>query len=108
MKSLEIQEGGSHYKGFVIQPAEYSIKNQLGFAEGNVVKYVTRYSLKGGLEDLKKARHYIDMLIEDAEERERQRQEAAAQKAEPYSDGFATNGWPLSPSTSSTRKIHRG
>lgn len=65
MKSLETQVGGSHYKGFAIQPAEYSIKNKLGFAEGNVVKYVSRAQLKGGLEDLLKAKHYLDMLIEE-------------------------------------------
>lgn len=79
MKSLETQVGGSHYKGFAIQPAEYSIKNGLGFAEGNVVKYVTRSSLKGGLEDLYKARHYLEMLIEEAEKAEKTRKEAAAQ-----------------------------
>ena len=77
MKSLETQVGGSHYKGFAIQPAEYSIKNKLGFAEGNVVKYVSRFGLKGGLEDLKKARHYLDILIEDAQERERQTETSA-------------------------------
>ena len=49
MKSLETQVGGSHYKGFAIQPAEYSIKNKLGFAEGNIVKYVSRAQFKGGL-----------------------------------------------------------
>lgn len=74
MKSLETQVGGSHYKGFAIQPAEYSIKNKLGFAEGNVVKYVTRFGLKGGLEDLHKARHYLDMLIEEAEKAEKETQ----------------------------------
>ena len=67
MKSLKTQVGGSHYKGFAIQPAEYSIKNKLGFAEGNVVKYVSRAQLKGGLEDLLKAKHYLDMLIEEYE-----------------------------------------
>ena len=65
MKSLETQVGGSHYKGFAIQPAEYNIKNKLGFAEGNVVKYVSRAQFKGGLEDLLKAKHYLDMLIEE-------------------------------------------
>lgn len=72
MKSLEVQVGGSHYKSLAIQPAEYSIRNGLGFAEGNVVKYVTRYQYKGGIEDLLKAKHYLDMLIEDAEKRKRQ------------------------------------
>jgi len=47
-----------------IQPIEYIMRNGLGFCEGNIVKYVSRYKGKGGVEDLKKARHYLDMLIE--------------------------------------------
>lgn len=62
--ALERQEGGQHYKGMVIQPVEYIVKNDLGFIEGNVVKYVSRWRAKGGVEDLKKARHFLDMLIE--------------------------------------------
>lgn len=58
------QEGGSHYKGKAIQPWDYIISNELGYLEGNVVKYVSRYKEKNGLEDLKKARHYLDKLIE--------------------------------------------
>jgi hypothetical protein len=46
------------------QPWDYIAANGLGFFEGNVVKYVTRWRSKGGLEDLYKARHYIDKLIE--------------------------------------------
>jgi hypothetical protein len=61
---LEAQEGGSHYKGFSIQPAEFNQKNALNWCEGNVVKYVCRHRDKGGKEDLLKARHYIDLLIE--------------------------------------------
>jgi hypothetical protein len=64
---LTHQEGGSHYKNKAIQPIEYIMANGLGFCEGNVVKYVTRYKDKNGIEDLKKARHYIDFLIEDQE-----------------------------------------
>jgi hypothetical protein len=58
------QEGGDHYKGFAIQPVEYIHKNGLGFIEGSVVKYVIRWRTKGGLEDLQKARHFLDLLIE--------------------------------------------
>ena len=47
-----------------IQPITYIMANGLGFCEGNIVKYVSRYKDKGGVEDLKKARHYLDMLIE--------------------------------------------
>lgn len=62
--AFDTQVGGSHYKDLPVQPTEYIIKNGLPFCEGNVVKYVTRWTLKGGLEDLKKARHYLDLLIE--------------------------------------------
>lgn len=58
------QEGGSHYRDCAIQPIDYILGNGLGFAEGNVVKYVTRWKTKGGVEDLRKARHYLDLLIE--------------------------------------------
>ena len=65
--AFQKQEGGDHYKACPIQPAEFAIANGLGFVEGNVVKYVTRWKQKGGVEDLKKARHYLDMLIESTE-----------------------------------------
>ncbi len=58
------QVGGNHYTDCAIQPIDYITKNGLGFCEGNVVKYITRWRKKGGVEDLKKARHYIDLLIE--------------------------------------------
>lgn len=64
VKALDVQEGGSHYKGKAIQPVEFIVANGIGFCEGNVVKYVTRWKDKGGVEDLKKARHYLDLLIE--------------------------------------------
>lgn len=64
MSALDVQEGGEHYKNRKIQPIEYIMANGLGFCEGNIVKYVSRYEDKGGVEDLKKARHYIDILIE--------------------------------------------
>jgi hypothetical protein len=54
--------GGDHYL-LKIQPIEYVIENQLGFCEGNVVKYISRWRNKGGLQDLEKAKHYIDFLI---------------------------------------------
>lgn len=61
------QVGGSHYAKYAIQPTEYIIKNGLGFCEGNVIKYVTRYKDKNGIEDLRKARHYLDILISEME-----------------------------------------
>lgn len=58
------QIGGNHYKIFPIQPVEFIHKNNIGFMEGNAIKYLCRYKSKGGIEDLKKAKHYIEMLIE--------------------------------------------
>jgi hypothetical protein len=64
MSALDIQTGGSHYKDLKIQPVEYIHANDLGFCEGSVIKYITRWRAKNGIEDLKKARHFIDLLIE--------------------------------------------
>ena len=58
------QEGGNHYKTLAIQPWDYIIQNNLGFLEGNVIKYVTRWKDKEGVQDLQKARHFLDKLIE--------------------------------------------
>jgi hypothetical protein len=64
MSALETQVGGKHYKQFKIQPVEFIHINGLGYIVGNIIKYVCRYKFKNGVEDLRKARHYIDMLIE--------------------------------------------
>lgn len=64
MSALETQVGGDHYKTKAIQPVEYIHANGLGFCEGNVVKYVSRWREKNGLKDLEKARHYLDILIQ--------------------------------------------
>jgi len=61
------QVDGNHYIKCSIQPIDYIIGNKLGFCEGNVVKYVTRYKDKGGLSDLNKAMHYLEMLIIEEE-----------------------------------------
>ena len=58
------QVGGGHYKKHPIQPSQYINKNKLLFAEGNVIKYVTRHQDKGKLSDIKKAIHYCEMIIE--------------------------------------------
>ena len=63
--ALREQVGGDHYSKLAIQPVEYINANHLTYLQGNVIKYVTRYKDKGStLQDLQKARHYIDMLIE--------------------------------------------
>jgi hypothetical protein len=62
--ALSTQVGGSHYKDFQIQPVEFVQRNKLTFSEGSVIKYLCRHREKGGREDLGKARHYIDLLLE--------------------------------------------
>lgn len=62
--ALEKQVAGSHYKDLPIQPVEYIYANALGYFEGNVVKYVSRWRKKNGVADLEKAKHYIELLIE--------------------------------------------
>lgn len=64
MKTLETQIGGSHYEDMKIQPIEFILENNLSFLEGNILKYICRYKSKNGLQDLLKARHYLDILIE--------------------------------------------
>ena len=57
----------SHYMACKIQPIDFIVANSMDFLEGNIIKYVARYKNKNGLEDLAKARHYLDMLIEREE-----------------------------------------
>lgn len=64
MSTLETQVGGSHYKDMPIQPMEFSMANGLDACQHTIVKYVTRFRQKGGIQDLEKARHVLDMLIE--------------------------------------------
>ena len=64
MSSYKKQIGGSHYKHMKIQPSKFINDNNLLFAEGNAIKYICRHAHKGGKEDLKKAIHYIEMIIE--------------------------------------------
>ena len=58
------QIGGTHYSNLAIEPIDFIIANNLGFCEGNVIKYISRWKAKNGVEDLEKARWYIDFLIE--------------------------------------------
>jgi hypothetical protein len=66
-KANDRQEGGDHYQNKAIQPWDYIISNNIGYLEGNVIKYVSRWKEKHGLQDLKKARHYLDKLIEETD-----------------------------------------
>jgi len=62
--ALDKQEGGQHYKDKAIQPIVYIHANNLGFCEGNVVKYITRHKEKNGAEDIRKVIHYCELLLE--------------------------------------------
>jgi len=64
VNALKEQVGGDHYSKLAIQPVTYINANGLSYLQGNVIKYVTRYKDKNGLQDLKKAKHYVEMLIE--------------------------------------------
>lgn len=62
--ALAKQVGGDHYKKMAIQPIEFTHKNKLNFCQGNIIKYITRYKTKHGIEDLKKVKHYAELLAE--------------------------------------------
>ena len=64
MSAYDKQIGGSHYRKMKIQPSEFINKNNLPFAEGNAIKYICRHKHKGERQDLEKAKHYIDMILE--------------------------------------------
>ena len=64
MSAYKKQIGGSHYLKFKIQPSRFVVENKLLYPEGNVIKYILRHQNKGGKEDLEKAKHFIDMIIE--------------------------------------------
>lgn len=59
-----IQHGGKHYKTMAIQPWDYIVANNIGFLDGSAIKYLTRWRDKGGVEDLRKACHFVQKLIE--------------------------------------------
>jgi hypothetical protein len=63
-RANDTQVAGNHYKQFRIEPWDAIVDWGLGYLDGNAVKYLSRWRHKNGLEDLKKARHYIDKLLE--------------------------------------------
>lgn len=64
MTSMNEQIGGDHYTAMAIQPIEYIVANKMDFLSGNVIKYITRHGSKGGAEDVRKAMHYCQMILE--------------------------------------------
>jgi hypothetical protein len=71
MSANSHQIGGNHYAKHSIQPWDYITQNGLGYLEGNIVKYISRWRDKGGIDDLRKVIHYTEKLIEIATKEER-------------------------------------
>lgn len=80
LSALDTQVGGNHYKSLGIQPVEYIHANEIGYFEGNVIKYVSRWKSKHGISDLRKAAHYIELLIELEERKIAKETEAQNQR----------------------------
>jgi hypothetical protein len=63
-KVYKKQIGGSHYRNMVVQPSEFINKNRLLFAEASAIKYICRHAAKGKEQDIHKAIHYLEMILE--------------------------------------------
>ena len=68
--AMTTQVGGNHYSKMKIQPTEYILENEIPFCEGNIIKYISRWRNKNGIEDLKKVIHYAQILIANEEKNE--------------------------------------
>ena len=79
-----------HYTAHKIEPIKYIVANNLNFLEGNIIKYVTRYKLKNGAEDLRKAKQYLDWLIEQTELKEKEEKEENTEHNK-IREGYAHN-----------------
>ena len=83
MSAYKKQVGGKHYLKYKIQPSKFVVENRLLYPEGCVIKYVIRHQDKGGKQDLEKAKHMIDMIIErDYEEKKKK------EKIESWTEGY--------------------
>jgi hypothetical protein len=80
--SLNSQVGGNHYKLMKIQPVTFVVENKIEYREANIIKYVCRWRNKNGLQDLQKASHYLQMLIEEAENEQDQQEMDQAEERE--------------------------
>ena len=83
MSAYKKQIGGKHYIKYKIQPSKFVVENKLLYPEGCVIKYILRHQDKGGKQDLEKAKHMIDMIIErDYEEKKKK------EKIESWTEGY--------------------
>ena len=62
--AMSRQVGGCHYKNFKIEPIEFILANEIGYCEGNIIKYICRHAAKGGVQDIEKVIHYCELLKE--------------------------------------------
>lgn len=108
MSALKQQVGVNHYKDLAIQPVEYINRNGLGYIEGSVIKYVTRHREKNGKQDLEKAIHFLQMLIEMDYPAESDPTVAPHPFAIPPEDksGVAVRSEPLVYASPLTKQIH--
>lgn len=90
MSALDKQVSGGHYKALAIQPIEYIHANDIPFSEGSVIKYVTRWRTKGGIADLEKAKHFLELLIELEYRREKANSEP--KKPQTVAPGYGPSG----------------
>lgn len=86
------QVGGYHYKDFKIQPVEFIHANKLDFCEGNAIKYICRHRKKNGKQDLEKAKHYIELLLELEYGCETSQQSTNGQKTQSDTESNTTRG----------------
>ena len=76
MSAYDKQVGGKHYIKYKIQPSRFVVENKLLYPEGCVIKYILRHQDKGGKQDLLKAKHFIDMIIERDYKDEKEKKES--------------------------------
>jgi len=79
-RAYKKQVGGNHYQSMVMQPSEFINKNKLPFAEGSAIKYICRHAAKGKEQDIHKAIHYLEMILD--------RDYQENQKEETWPDGY--------------------
>jgi len=85
------QIGGKHYLKYKIQPSKFVVENKLLYPEGCVIKYILRHQDKGGKQDLEKAKHMIDMIIERDYENEKEKQETWTEGYKKWKKGCPHN-----------------
>ena len=104
-KPYEKQVGGSHYKSMVMQPSEFINKNRLPFAEGSAIKYICRHAAKGKEQDIEKAIHYLEMILErDYEDRNKFTSKVTSTRRRTQKK-IRTKNYSAQPHKKETRKI---